>query len=251
MGGLFGYNFRPGSIQPESRAILGTVLAKLNGALGTDSCGVVAVKDNKLEISRNLGSIEFHPYLLIGSDNIFVHARSLTTGKKIIEHAHPFEVGNTIGAHTGRVENWNELNRKYNRRCEVDSEHIFHHLNDGKDLSDINGFGAIGWLHKNDLSKTYLLNLDDEDFLSIFGVGNRETKETYGVVWSSSDKHLVEALYCAGIKEFFPYRVHPDTVYYVSNGEVFIATLKPVSFDPNIAPMSTEELSKWNSNTSL
>lgn len=78
------------------------------------------------------------------------HTRGASVGKISEENAHPFWGMNKqdhliIGVHNGHVSNWKELNEKYNRTCEVDSEHIFLHLAAGLDLKELGSSGAIVW----------------------------------------------------------------------------------------------------------
>lgn len=78
------------------------------------------------------------------------HTRGASVGKVSEENAHPFWGVNSkdhlvIGVHNGHVSNWKEMNTKYNRTCEVDSEHIFLHLAAGLDLKELGSSGAIAW----------------------------------------------------------------------------------------------------------
>lgn len=230
MCGIFGYSFKDDAIEPARRAILGSALARKNDQRGGDSWGIANIdaKKNHFDISRQLGTMEFHAYQFIEGNTILAHTRAATVGAKTIENAHPFHVGKIIGAHNGAIYNYHDLNKKYKRDCDVDSMHIFHHLNAGLPFDDLEGYGSIEWVSKEDLSKIYLCRLRN-GMLSIFGIGDKETKKTVGVVWSSDDKHLIESMYCAGIKNFFPYKVEEGALYFVSDGAVYIAQAKKMS----------------------
>lgn len=80
-----------------------------------------------------------------------VHTRFATTGKIKEGNAHPFTKygvkGTVTGIHNGMIPNHFELGRKYDRRCRVDSEHIFANIADGLPLADLEGYGTIVYTH--------------------------------------------------------------------------------------------------------
>ena len=224
MCGIFGYSFKDGAISDGRRAILGNNLARLNDKRGGHSWGVCSIEPGNPEpmISRGLGDMADHAYTLADAKFLFAHCRWATVGAKTIENSHPFEIGNIIGAHNGGVANHNELDRKYKRDCKVDSQHFFHHLNDNVNFGDIEGYGTIEWVYKDDLSKIYLSRLKGGQ-LAIFGIGDpHQEGKTKGIVWTSDEKHLLEAMFTAGIKDFFPYKVEEGAVFFVQDGEIYI-----------------------------
>jgi hypothetical protein len=72
-----------------------------------------------------------------------IHTRHATQGAITAENSHPYRIGDIIGMHNGMLDNHRELNIKYNRDCAVDSQHIFHHIHEGRSLKDIYGYGTI------------------------------------------------------------------------------------------------------------
>ena len=78
------------------------------------------------------------------------HTRAATVGKVSERNAHPFvclgENHKVIGIHNGHVSNYDMLKTKYQRPwAEVDSEHIFQHLAERRDMEDLCGSGTIAW----------------------------------------------------------------------------------------------------------
>lgn len=99
---------------------------------------------NGEEIVKSLGELETGwNYSLAGFPKAALHTRHPTTGSLCEENSHPFKIGNIIGMHNGMVHNHDELQKKYERNCQVDSEQIFHHINDELPLEEIRAYGAI------------------------------------------------------------------------------------------------------------
>lgn len=149
-----------------------------------------------------------------------MHTRKATTGAIVEENSHPFDIGGIIGAHNGMIMNHHDLEKKYNRSCEVDSEHLFHHINEGLSFEDISGYGAIEYIRKEEPKKIYLSKMKSGE-LSIKGIGT-STKDCRGVIWSSDRDHLEKAVAAAQIPTF-SYKVETGIIYYVSKGNLFLA----------------------------
>jgi hypothetical protein len=123
------------------------------------------------------------------------HTRQPTIGAVTKENSHPFEIGNIIGAHNGMVSNWKMLEDKYPERkpFAVDSMHIFAHLNEGKDMKELQCYGAIEWIERA-LAPGHILlcKLTDGGDLEI-------ARTEHGIVWSSAKTALMAALDAAEI----------------------------------------------------
>lgn len=82
-------------------------------------------------------------------DGPVYHTRMASVGAISDRNAHPFhfEDKNIVtGVHNGHISNYNALKDKYKRPdFEVDSEHIFAHLAEGKPVADLTGSGAVVW----------------------------------------------------------------------------------------------------------
>lgn len=100
--------------------------------------------DGKEQIVKTLGTISdgMNPSFL-GYKEAALHTRQPTTGATVADNSHPFRIGDVLGMHNGVVRNHDELQKKYDRKCAVDSEHIFYHIAENRDLGDISAYGAI------------------------------------------------------------------------------------------------------------
>lgn len=122
------------------------ILALHMESRGSDSWGVT----DGLALHKVLGSISetWDPHEEL--EGPLFHTRHGTTGAKTQRNAHPFRFEHegkvVIGAHNGMISNWAALKNKYSRNdLECDSENIFMHLAEGKDLGEIDGYGAVVW----------------------------------------------------------------------------------------------------------
>lgn len=82
-------------------------------------------------------------------DGPVYHTRMASVGAVSDRNAHPFhfEAKNIVtGVHNGHISNYFALKNKYNRNdAEVDSEHIFMNIAEGKPVADLAGNGAVVW----------------------------------------------------------------------------------------------------------
>lgn len=222
MCGIFGYSFKHGKLSAARRAVLATNLARYNDDRGGDSWGVVGINADGPHVSRGLGDLSDNAYELCEYQTLFAHTRAASSGEVTIPNAHPFRVGKILGAHNGAVYNHHELCEHYKRKFPVDSIHLFAHLNENRSFKELVARGAIEWIHTDNPRKIYLSKLFAGE-LAVYGIGENEDSPD-GIVWSSNYKHLLKALFCAGINEHFRYEVRRGQVYAIENGVFSVVT---------------------------
>jgi hypothetical protein len=223
MCGLFGWSFqKKTSIADGKRETMAGLLAVANSMRGNQAWGLAAkARDGRTRIRRGLGDIsDLSGLTTYGRfQTLMGHTRYATVGSNILSNTHPFRHGKLTLAHNGGIWNHDELNKKYERKCEVDSQHIIMHLSEGKDFSELEGYGAIEWLDEDCPGRVFLCRLKGGS-LSAFGIENRERK-TIGVAWSSDRDHVETALGQARLS-CFPYKpLEEGLVHYIEDGILY------------------------------
>jgi hypothetical protein len=189
--------------------VLAAVLSSENDHRGGDSWGIHSplwgVKKGLGDISRGCRAA-----LLADEKDLWAHTRAASTGEVTVANAHPFELPTLVGAHNGIVGTHALLNELYGRKCAVDSEHIFRHLEERLDLSEVESWGAIEYSLRSRPERAYLC---------VFNGGSLSVRKVKGgVVWSSTDTALRRALSCAGIGSR-PFELDNGTLYYAERGQ--------------------------------
>lgn len=218
MCGIFGYQIQPGALSPGRQIVLASTLARYNDRRGGHSWGLARVEAGAPTIERGLGEIIDRVDLLVGAQSFFAHTRWATHGEKTVENAHPFEIGALVGAHNGIIYNHGELNTRYERTFAVDSMHLFAHIDEGRALDELQGYGAIEWVDRRAPNVVRLARLREGE-LAIAGLGEHPNPQ--GVVWSSNKKHLQNALEQAGVEDYFFYKVPTGRLLTVQEGRLF------------------------------
>jgi asparagine synthetase B (glutamine-hydrolysing) len=163
MCGIFGYaktQNGQSDNQLEKLKDIFTYLADESVVRGTDSTGISMINptdrrtfkatasssevvNDKTWKSEILDRVDRDSTIAIG------HVRLATHGVINTRNAHPFEIGDVIGAHNGIIYNYNKLADKYNKNIEVDSEIIFESLNlkpMDKALEELEGDEKLSWI---------------------------------------------------------------------------------------------------------
>ena len=112
---------------------------------GEHSSGIAQV-GNKTKIHKSLlksskfvdskGYIGAVKSLNDGNNILLGHTRFATEGAIVKNNAHPFRVGDTIGAHNGCVYNIDEMQTKLGKQCPVDSQLIFKAIDTNDDIGE-------------------------------------------------------------------------------------------------------------------
>jgi hypothetical protein len=220
--GIFGFSIPLESISPAQRILLAATLGMQNDDRGGDSWGAYLINGD-MRIVRGLGNmaggLPWHE--VMGDTHVLMgHTRKATVGATTIANSHPFEIGNVVGAHNGWISNHTEMNKKYDRNFDVDSMHIFAHIQKGWNTNELTGYGAIEYTNKKRSPLRINLCKFFSGELSIAGIGTPDN--TIGVIWSSSERHLDKAMLVAGLdKKVFNYKISSDNVYYAEKGQLF------------------------------
>jgi asparagine synthetase B (glutamine-hydrolysing) len=172
-------------------------------------------------IVKGLGDILPNIPKAVHETTFLGHTRWPTVSAQKAENSHPYDVGNIILAHNGIIYNADALNTKYNRNCQVDSEHLAHHLNEGLPFDDLYGYGAIWFIRKDQPNRIFICKLYSGD-LSVHGVGTGH-KNCNGVIFSSDEKHMEAALGVLGNIKTFEYQIQTGQVYYIEAGKLWVS----------------------------
>lgn len=226
MCGLFGWSLSPEAMKEGDVKLLAAFLGVEMDSRGGDSWGIALPQ--KAELYRGLGTFAHSKVLpKIIHATVLGHTRKATTGKITVENAHPFAIGNTVGAHNGIIHNDVELNNKYKRSFAVDSMHLIAHIDEGKDISEVSGYGTVTYYKKNKPNDLFLGKSTNGD-LHILGIGTH--KNPVGLVYASTQFSLIKALQIAGFEHYFFYNVREETLYKVQDYTLFIEGKFPFSY---------------------
>lgn len=221
MCGIFGWQIKGNAGLPAGcREVLAGALATANSLRGAASWGMYFRKGQERTISKSVGDIaDVSAISQIGHYNlVMAHTRYPTLGKVTKENAHPYEVGSIILAHNGMVYNHHDLDKKYNRSCEVDSMHLAHHMNEKLSFDEIEGYGAIEWVEKKHPDDVYLSRLNNGS-LAVYGL--KKYGQQVGTVWSSDYKHAEAAIDAARLDAYAYEDLPEGHVFQVSKGRLF------------------------------
>jgi asparagine synthetase B (glutamine-hydrolysing) len=160
----------------------------------------------------------------------FVHTRHATTGEVKKSNAHPFAVGDIIGAHNGVIYNHDAIQKTHGRSLAVDSQHIFQNIVEGKPLTELEGYGAIEFVRQG------------QWFVGACNFGDlavAKLKNDAGVIWASTKDCLGAAIFQGGfeLEHFYTieqgkiYRVEVDSLY--ETDQVFNLAKRPLDILPS------------------
>lgn len=250
MCGLFGWSFkrRTRGIGQAQKEVIATTLAVANSLRGDHSWGYYGLDRNgQAVLHRAVGDIARADGIsaLAAMPILMAHTRHATTGAITRENAHPFTIGRIVLAHNGVVFNHAELNRVWERKCSVDSQHFAHHLDRGMPFSDIDAYGALEWFDAAEPRVARLCRLTGGE-LHVWGVKGAKDKRV-GIVWSSDEDHLKSALGAARV-ECFPYEpLEAGAIYEAREGRLFRSPAPTLTL---ASPRPRWDLDHWQGVTS-
>lgn len=214
MCGLFGWSLANVKHHSVKRAY--RILSQGNDLRGGHSFGAYFVDSQRLlrGIGRMANATWPNQQSPITCSRVICHTRYATHGDVTVANAHPFRIEHIVGAHNGIIYNHHTLNEKYGRSYPVDSQHIFAHIAEGKDLSDLSGYGAITYVDSREASVIYLGRFCSGELAVARLSGDK------GIVWSSSDRTLVAACRAAGWS-FELLQIDDGELYMVDGTEIY------------------------------
>ncbi len=229
MCGIYGFQNASDTerLSTYETSILTYILAKEMESRGHDSFGGFAFP--QAIIYRGLGRVSEAGVGVLraaSESSMFLgHTRAATVGAITYKNCHPFRVDDVVGVHNGSILNYNELNTKYSRPCEVDSEHVFYHLNEDKPLDEIDGYGTFFWTRKSEDYKRVYFARTDRGMLTVKKVyrkapeGSTEPQIPIAVIWASESYGLKKSIDLLGL-EAVEIPTKPGETYIIEDGEV-------------------------------
>jgi len=149
-------------------------------------------------------SLKTDSYILLG------HTRFATEGAIVKSNAHPFKVGDVVGAHNGCVYNISEMQSKLDKQCPVDSQLIFKSLNDNDDIQKaVKNFDAdfaLSFVKENPM----ILYLTREENRPLYVAYVPSLKTLF---YASEDSFVEDALVKSGITDVDTYSLNKNTLY--------------------------------------
>lgn len=240
MCGLFGWVLRPEIIRSKKQSVrtLAVALLLQNDDRGGDSWGFYSPHTDRRivglgdAVTMKKGSLR----LLCESPTVIGHTRKATTGTVSYKNCHPFRVGSVVGAHNGMVFNHRQLNEQYSRQCDVDSQHLFHHIAEDRELWDINAYGAIAFHCRTEEYPIFIGSFNDGELAYCVTPA--------GVVWSSDWRHLEKAVQLAGWDTDRLWSTKDDLLYRVdTNGAEPVSAL---NVEPPVWKSATEQTAAFS-----
>lgn len=137
MCGIAGYFLKDRATDKDAIAL--ALMGVEMESRGDQSWGILSDK----RILKGIGPISQSYAHHDREPNFVLHTRWATHGDVTVENSHPHKVGSIWGVHNGIIGNHYELNAMYERDFAVDSQHIFAHLEENRNLNDLEGYGTI------------------------------------------------------------------------------------------------------------
>ena len=156
------------------------------------------------EYNESVKSLRHDSFILLG------HTRFATEGAIVKSNAHPFRVGDVVGAHNGCVYNIEEMQGKLDKQCPVDSQLIFKAINDKDNIQeaiqDFDSDFALSFVKKNPM----VLHLCRESNRPLFIAYVPQYKTMF---YASESNFIEDALLDANITDVDVYSLNKNTLY--------------------------------------
>ncbi len=235
MCGIAGYNLDGKLSNREDIAAISQLLISLSYEMSTRGSHAWGTLSHKHFIKSSGNIIDSYILPEPLPPSYAIHTRHATHGAASDHaNAHPFEsadtMGNICGMHNGVIYNHSELNSSHGRTFAVDSQHIFAHLAEGQSLAELEGYGAIVYLH------------DGVWKFGCFNGGELTLARTrLGWIFASTKASLVRALRFAGLSH--------DRWYHPRQGKLYRFSKKPGAPPITIGALNISQstlLTKWD-----
>ena len=246
MCGIFGFAKTSGHQTENQLEMLKDVLTELadeSSIRGTDSTGMSIIQPNSrrtyktlLDSSTLVGTGDWTELLdSINVDTTIAigHVRLATHGVVKTRNAHPFHVGDVVGAHNGIIHNYNKVAKSLGKEVEVDSQVIFASLNRNKmknAFEDIDGDFAITWIKESN-RKIHLARESGRPMYVAYW------KKARVLLWASTKDILETSMIQAGLR--LP-------VSKVQEDYIFTYDTDKFSNKPSVEQQEFYTMSQWN-----
>jgi predicted glutamine amidotransferase len=222
---------------------MATSLATAMESRGKHSWGIY--RGDTQEIIKDLGPITrgMQPMALSDSNVMLMHTRHASVGSITKENAHPWRFSDEssegtgevlVGIHNGGIGDKDELNTRYHRNFDVDSQHFFQHMVEGLDVTKLRGYGAVAYTYERAENLPYphvRLGKFNNGMLSIIAIlepgpenqklEEKEKRGMLGMVFASTEDACWSAVRMAGFpyKDLLNYIVKEDVLYEIRDIE--------------------------------
>jgi hypothetical protein len=251
MCGILGYQGLE-KVDRTRRAVLTAVLVSEMEKRGDQSFGSCDAKTGEIKKAVGTPTDVADPVYLSQAETLIGHTRFATTGEISEENAHPFKIKGSvctvIGVHNGVVFNHGVLAAKHKRKLSVDSMWIFDAIANGRDLSEVSGYGAIVYQRSDEPERIYMGRSGNGD-LYVYGVGLGKDSPAQGIIWASTDLAVKKAIALSGVSAA-PYAVKRGVLYWAEKGAFYKSTegeKKPLKKMESKALFDSHSWMEWDS----
>lgn len=248
MCGILGWQFVPGAnLNYYQRAMLTYILADEMESRGRDSFGVAMWNPEITEspepiVDKDLGAITVNGVDTLNDtmvcDAVLGHTRAATVGAVTRPNSHPFAIGDVLGVHNGSVHNYREMNEKYKRNFDVDSMHIFAHLNDGLDMSELSVYGTIVFARKSEDYRRFWYARTEHGNLEVAKFGT--DVDNHSLVVFASTKWALKKIADKCKLEMKMYLIDPKKLYFIEGGVSYDA-MTPIDLESRVEKKTSSQ----------